>query len=37
MMDISDHATTIAFMLRDRDSRFARAFDGSSPPTAFRS
>jgi putative transposase len=27
MMDISDRATTITFLLRDRDSRFTRAFD----------
>ncbi|HKR49979.1 MAG TPA: hypothetical protein VJT72_10435 [Pseudonocardiaceae bacterium] len=27
MMDISDRATTITFPLRDRDSRFTRAFD----------
>ena len=27
LMDLSDRATTIAFLLRDRDSRFTRAFD----------
>ena len=27
MMDISDRATAITFLLRDRDSRFTRAFD----------
>jgi putative transposase len=27
IMDISDRAITIAFLLRDRDSRFTRAFD----------
>jgi putative transposase len=27
MMDLSDRATTITFLLRDRDSRFTRAFD----------
>jgi transposase InsO family protein len=27
IMDLSDRATTIAFLLRDRDSRFTRAFD----------
>jgi putative transposase len=27
MMDLGDRATTIMFLLRDRDSRFTRAFD----------
>jgi putative transposase len=27
MMDLTDRATTITFLLRDRDSRFTRAFD----------
>jgi putative transposase len=27
MMDLSDRAATITFLLRDRDSRFTRAFD----------
>jgi hypothetical protein len=27
LMDIADHATTLKFVLRDRDSRFSRAFD----------
>ena len=28
MMDLGDHLTAITFLLRDRDSRFTRAFDG---------
>jgi putative transposase len=46
IMDISDRATTITFLLRDRDSRFTRAFDAvftaasiqilTSPPGAPR-
>jgi hypothetical protein len=46
MMDISDRASTITFLLRDRDSRFTRAFDAvftadgirilTSPPGAPR-
>ncbi|MGH3630606.1 MAG: hypothetical protein ACRDRL_24600, partial [Sciscionella sp.] len=28
LMDLADRATTITFLLRDRDSRFTRAFDG---------
>jgi putative transposase len=45
-MDLSDRATTIKFLLRDRDSRFTRAFDAvftaesiqilTSPPQAPR-
>src|ERR687896_2508928 len=27
MMDLGDHVTTVKFLLRDRDSRFTRAFD----------
>jgi putative transposase len=27
MMDLGDRATTIKFLLRDRDSRFTGAFD----------
>ncbi len=27
LMDLADHATTITFLLRDRDSRFTTAFD----------
>jgi putative transposase len=27
MMDLGDRATTIKFLLRDRDSRFTKAFD----------
>lgn len=30
LMDLADRATTITFLLRVRDSRFSRAFDGSS-------
>jgi hypothetical protein len=26
-MDLADRATTLKFLLRDRDSRFSRAFD----------
>jgi transposase InsO family protein len=46
MMDLTDRATTITFLLRDRDSRFTRAFDAvftadgirilTSPPGAPR-
>jgi len=46
MMDLADRATTIIFLLRDRDSRFTRAFDAvftadgirilTSPPAAPR-
>jgi hypothetical protein len=45
-MDLADHATTITFLLRDRDSRFTTAFDAvfaadgirilTSPPRAPR-
>src|SRR5918997_479846 len=46
MMDLGDHVTTVKFLLRDRDSRFTRAFDAvfaaegirilTSPPRAPR-
>jgi hypothetical protein len=46
LMDLADHATTIKFLLRDRDSRFTTAFDAvlaadgirilTSPPRAPR-
>ena len=46
MMDLGDRATTIKFLLRDRDSRFTKAFDAvfaaegirilTSPPQAPR-
>jgi putative transposase len=46
LMDLTDHATTIKFLLRDRDSRFTTAFDAvfaadgirilTSPPRAPR-
>jgi putative transposase len=46
LMDLADHATTITFLLRDRDSRFTTAFDAvfaadgirilTSPPRAPR-
>jgi transposase InsO family protein len=46
LMDLADRATTITFLLRDRDSRFSRAFDAvftadsirilTSPPGAPR-
>jgi hypothetical protein len=28
-MDLSDRLTTVTFLLRDRDSRFTTAFDGT--------
>jgi putative transposase len=46
LMDLADHATVLKFLLRDRDSRFTRAFDAvfttdgirilTSPPAAPR-
>jgi hypothetical protein len=37
MMDLSDRASTITFLLRDPDSRSPGPSTRSSPPTAFRS
>jgi len=36
-MDISDRATTVKFLLRDRDSRFTRAFDAVFTADGIRS
>jgi putative transposase len=46
LMDLADHATTLTFLLRDRDSQFSRTFDAvftadgirilTSPPAAPR-
>jgi putative transposase len=46
LMDLTDHATTLKFLLRDRDTRFSSAFDAvfaadgirilTSPPAAPR-
>ena len=37
LMDLADRVSTVKFVLRDRDSRFCRAFDAVLPQTASKS